>query len=52
MRLLPARWCKPSTFCVISKVVRPRRSNSASAKCAPFGLAAATSGQPSMLRAQ
>jgi hypothetical protein len=33
----PARRCRRSMFCVITPSIRPRRSSSASASCAPFG---------------
>ena len=34
---LPARWCSPSMFCVISACSLPRRSRSTSARCPALG---------------
>ena len=34
----PAAWCSRSTFCVTTASTSPRRSSSASARCAAFGL--------------
>ena len=33
----PARWCRPSIFCVITASRRPAASKDASALCAPLG---------------
>jgi hypothetical protein len=49
---LPARSCRPSTFCVAMRWTRCRASSRASAACAAFGRAPAISGHPAMLRRQ
>ena len=49
---LPARRCRPSTFCVIRQPTLPDASRVASAVCAGFGLAVDIRSQPAKLRAQ
>ena len=36
---IPASWCSPSTFCVITRTGTPDRSSSTTARCAAFGSA-------------
>ena len=48
----PAVRCSPSMFCVTTAVNWPRRSSSTSARWAPFGLAAATTGYVCIPRRQ
>jgi len=49
---LPARSCRPSTFCVAIRVTRCKASMRASARCAALGCARAMSGHPTRLRRQ
>jgi hypothetical protein len=49
---LPARWWRPSTFCVTSSDSVPNASQSANARCAALGAADEKRAQPAHARAQ